>query len=141
MKKNLPVLFATLFISVFAFSQKPQVRVKKNSVLVEGKNYMTLRSDLTGTTFTDLEGNDLIYLAYNLESDSYPAYTKIIFLKELKMVTNQTLFISRKSLINMLITDSVLVDGKIKSDALNIFILKYNEEIPAYTKVIINSDN
>jgi hypothetical protein len=141
MQKNILFTLAALFISISSFSQKQQVQVSKDTVLVNGENFLTIKKDLTGVTFADLEGNNLIFLADYLESDSHPAFTKIIFLKEKKMVTNQSVFISRKSLITMLLTEGVLVNGDIDSDALDIFILKYHEEIPTYSKMFIISDD
>lgn len=133
-------LLAALSISLHLFSFS-QVKIKNDTVRLDGEIFMTLKSDLIGTTFTDLKGNDLIFLSVNPETEWHPAYTKIIFLKEKIMLTNQSLFISRKSILNMLIRDKVLVDTIIQKDALDIFILKFNEVIPIYTKIVVDSEN
>ena len=138
MKKYTLLTLLSISLHLFSFSQ---VKIKKDTVRLDGEIFMTLRSDLIGTTFADLKGNDLIFLSVHQQTQWHPAYTKIIFLKEKIMLTNQSLFISRKSILNMLIRDKVLVDTKIQKDALDIFILKFNEVIPIYTKIVVDSEN
>ena len=136
----LPLLIAFLSTNLL-IAQKPKVKIKNGYALVDDNACLKFSSNINGTTFSDLEGNELIFLSYKTKTESNPAYTKIIFLKEKKMVTNHSAFLSRKTLIMELISNKVLVDCKMNPDALDIFIMKYHEEIPVYTNVNIKVES
>ena len=140
--KMKPYYYLTLLIT-FAFTNftsAQDIKIKKNVVSIDTEDYLTFMGDLNGTTFSDLKGNDLFFLSYHTNTETTPAYTKVIFLKEKKIMTNMNLVLTRKALIKTLIENKALVDGKLNEDGIDIFILKFHEQIPVIQKIVIEKE-
>ncbi|GEM_PF-2264912 len=130
-----------LIIFVCANSSYTQdIKIKKNVVYSDNLDYLTYRSDLNGTTFSDLEGNELFFLSYHPKTETTAAYNKVIFLKEKKIMTNMNLVLTRKALIKTLIENKALINGKLNEDGIDIFILKFHEQIPIFQKIVIEKE-
>ena len=142
MKKIYLLSFLTAFIFTgTVMAQNPKIKIKNGIALVDENPCLKVSSTINGTTFSDLQGNELIFLSYISKTESNPAYTKIIFLQEKKMVTNHSAFLSRKILINELINNKVLVNCGMNPEALDIFIMKFHEEIPVHTNVNVKVES
>ena len=137
-----PYYFLTLLI-IFAcanFTSAQGIKIKKNVVYIDALDYLTYGGDLNGTTFSDLDGNDLFFISYHTKTETNPAYTKVIFLKEKKIMTNMNIVLTRKALIKTLIENRALVDGKLNEDGIDIFILKFHEQIPVIQKIVMEKE-
>lgn len=134
-------IITTLFISLFAVATiaQSEVKIKKEDVLIDGQLVMKNRSQFgAGTTFSDMSGKDILFLQHVTETDQLPAYAKIIFIQEKEMLTNQTLFLSRKSFITLLLNNRVLVNGRIDAEQIPLFKMKFHEQVFPKQQVTIN---
>ena len=43
---------------------------KKNVVYIDALDYLTYGGDLNGTTFSDLDGNDLFFISYHTKTET-----------------------------------------------------------------------
>ena len=128
MKNLLTILI--LALGFHGISQEQEVKIKKDDVFVDGEKCLKANSKFgEGTSFTDLAGNELVYFEYVTGVPNYPDYYKIIFVQDEIMITNQSLIISRKGLISMLIENEVLNDCTVDSSKIQMFKFKYHEEV------------
>lgn len=139
---RLPLLCGLIFclpLLSLAQTSEPEIKIKSNKVYVNNKACLSVRSDINGTTFSDLSGKELIYLVYYSETTTNPSYTKIVFLQEKRIITNLNSFISRKILIKELIHNDVLVNCGINPEGIETFALKFHDEIPTFTKITMET--
>jgi len=89
-------------------------------------------------TFSNLQGRELFFLQHYVKTPTNPAYARIIFLQEKVVVNNRTLFLSRKSLVKLLLEHKVLQGSSLDKEAIDLFKLKFNEVIPISQPVNVN---
>ncbi len=140
MKKIIPLFLISIVFSISqSYGQEPNVKIKKDIALVNGKVCLKIQSSWTNCTMIDKEGNDILYFQSYLETNTHPAYSKIIFLQEKKTITNYSAFFTRKNLIKRLIMNKILVDCRLNPENMDLFALKYHEEIPTTINININN--
>ena len=60
--KKISLVLAVLCLSVVGFSQ--DIDIKKGMVLIDGKECLKVNSDPNNVAFSDLEGNEIIFLKF-----------------------------------------------------------------------------
>lgn len=129
----------SLFFLVGSILYAQKIKLNHKIVKVDHEKTFTYRNELNGSTFTNLNGEDLFYVSFHPRTDLSPAYTKLIFLKEKKIMTNHTLVLTRKNLIKSLLQNNVYHNGVLDQEALALFILKFHEDIPSLQKIVIEN--
>ena len=125
MTRTLLVLLLSLF---FASSFSQDIDFKKGIVLVDGKECIKMsKEDAVSISFTDMEGNDLIFLRFIHNSKFAKLYTKVTFIDQKLSFTSQSYIYTKKLLIKKLINNNVIQDCKINVANLEKFIMKYDE--------------
>ena len=83
MKNIIPLILITIVFTISSFhGQEPNVKIKKDIALVNGKDCLKIQSTYGNCTMTDNEGNDILFFQSYLKTDTHPAYSKIVFLQE-----------------------------------------------------------
>ena len=127
MIRTLLVLLLSLF---FASSFSQDIDFKKGIVLVDGKECIKMsKEDAVSVSFTDMEGNDLIFLRFIHNSKFAKLYTKVTFIDQKLSFTSQSYIYTKKLLIKKLINNNVIQDCKINVANLEKFIMKYDENV------------
>lgn len=127
MTRTLLVLLLSLF---FASSFSQDIDFKKGIVLVDGKECIKMsKEDAVSISFTDMEGNDLIFLRFIHNSKFAKLYTKVTFIDQKLSFTSQSYIYTKKLLIKKLINNNVIQDCKINVANLEKFIMKYDENV------------
>ena len=127
MTRTLLVLLLSLF---FASSFSQDIDFKKGIVLVDGKECIKMsKEDAVSVSFTDMEGNDLIFLRFIHNSKFAKLYTKVTFIDQKLSFTSQSYIYTKKLLIKKLINNNVIQDCKINVANLEKFIMKYDENV------------
>jgi hypothetical protein len=124
------ILF-TVILSMFFYTAFCQdIDFKKGIVLIDGKECIKMsREDNVSISFTDMEGNDLVFLRFIHDSKYAKLYNKITFPGQKLSLTSQSYIYTKKMLIKKLIKDKVIQDCKINLENLEKFILKYDENV------------
>ena len=127
MKTNFLIVLV-LFSFQSAFSQ--DIDFKKSIVLIDGKECIKMSNeDAVSISFTDMEGNDLVFLRFIHNSKYGALYTKVTFVSEKLSFTSQTYIYTKKLLIKKLVQNKVIQDCKINRESLEKFIMKYDENV------------
>jgi len=116
------------------------IKVKKDKVWIDGIHTLNYHGSLNGTTFKTVEGKELFFLSHHTETQTLPAYTKLIFLTQSKMVTNTQVVFTRKILIKTLLDEGILVNGNVVEEKIDNFILKYNEPLPTKNVIVVERE-
>ena len=87
------------------------------------------KEDAVSVSFTDMEGNDLIFLRFIHNSKFAKLYTKVTFIDQKLSFTSQSYIYTKKLLIKKLINNNVIQDCKINVANLEKFIMKYDENV------------
>ena len=70
MKNNYLLILLVLFTSTnLLIAQKPKIKIKNGYALVDDNTCLKFSSNINGTTFSDLEGNELIFLSYKTKTE------------------------------------------------------------------------
>jgi len=123
--------FLTIVVMLFfsaAFCQ--DIDFKKDLVIIGGKECIKMsKEDAVSISFTDMEGNDLIFMRYIHGSKYGSVYNKITFVGQKLSLTSQSYIYTKKNLIKKLVQNKVIQDCKINPENLEKFLLKYDENI------------
>lgn len=121
----------TLLLSLFFCSTFSQdVDFKKGLVIIDGKECLKMSNeDAVSVSFTDMDGNDLIFLRFIHNSKFGKLYNKVTFIGQKVSFTSQSYIYTKKMLIKKLITNKVIEDCKINEENLEKFIMKYDENV------------
>ncbi len=125
-------IFSFLFFSLDNGLKSQEIEFEKGKVLIDGKECLRFEgSNPNSLEFTTLNGDYTIYLKYiRTEIDHVrDVYNKIIFAEQKKSLTSHTFIFTRKTLLNKLIQDKVLVDCRIDTNMLDKFIMKHDENV------------
>jgi len=125
MKKTLILL--TLLCFSNAFSQK--IEIKKDLVYIDGKECLKISGDSNNVSFSDLDGNEIIFLKFVHDSKYATLYNKITFLGQEVQFTSQSYIFTKKLLINKLVADKTLDNCKLDSEKVKKFAIKYDENV------------
>jgi len=119
-------LLSLLFSSAFC----QEIDFKKNIVLVDGKECIKMsKEDAVSVSFSDMEGNEIVFLRFIHDSKYAKLYNKVTFVDQNLSFTSQSYIYTKKMLIKKLIKDSVIQDCKINLENLKKFIMKYDENV------------
>ena len=128
-----PVLL--LVIAIFSFNNRihaQDIKFENGIVIIDGKECLRFEgSNPNSLEFTTLNGDQTIFLKY-LRNELYVErglYNKIIFAEQKKSLTSVTFIFTRKTFLNKLIQDRVLVDCRIDTTQLDKFIMKHDEDV------------
>ncbi len=123
---QLVLMLSLLFSSSFG----QDIDFKKGVVLINGKECMKMsKEDAVSISFTDMEGNDMIFLRFIHNSKFGKLYNKVTFIDQKISFTSQSYIYTKKLLIKKLIINNVIQDCRINLESLEKFILKYDENI------------
>ena len=123
---QLVLMLSLLFSSSFG----QDIDFKKGVVLINGKECMKMsKEDAVSISFTDMEGNDMIFLRFIHNSKFGKLYNKVTFIDQKISFTSQSYIYTKKLLIKKLIINNVIQDCRINVESLEKFILKYDENI------------
>lgn len=125
--KKISLVLAVLCLSVVGFSQ--DIDIKKGMVLIDGKECLKVNSDPNNVAFSDLEGNEIIFLKFIHDSKYASLYVKITFLNQKASFTSKSYIFTKKLLLKKLLEDGTLTDCKLVSEKVEKFIMKYDEEV------------
>lgn len=87
------------------------------------------KEDAVSVSFSDMEGNEIIFLRFIHDSKYAKLYNKVTFVDQKLSFTSQSYIYTKKMLIKKLIKDNVIQDCKINLENLNKFIMKYDENV------------
>ena len=94
-------------------------------------------SDANNITFSDLEGNEIVFLKYIHDTkihDTYVSlYNKITFIQQKKSFTSKDYIYTKALLVKRLINEKILENCKINSSKLDVFIMKFDENVEDYS--------
>jgi len=124
-------ILLTLLLSLFFCSTFSQdVDFKKGIVIIDGKECLKMSNeDAVSVSFTDMDGNDLIFLRFIHNSKFGKLYNKVTFIGQKVSFTSQSYIYTKKMLIKKLITNKVIEGCKINEENLEKFIMKYDENV------------
>ncbi len=123
---QLVLMLSLLFSSSFG----QDIDFKKGVVIINGKECMKMsKEDAVSISFTDMEGNDMIFLRFIHNSKFGKLYNKVTFIDQKISFTSQSYIYTKKLLIKKLIINNVIQDCRINVESLEKFILKYDENI------------
>ena len=129
MKKNLFTI-AILLISYVGFSQ--DLKFKKNLVLIDGKESLKVdETDPNNISILDLDGNEIIFLKF-IHGRFGSLYNRITFLDQNLTFTSESYIFTKKLLLQKLLADKTLANGKLDPEMVKRFIFKYDEHIKSY---------
>lgn len=122
-----------LSLSVTAISAQAQsIKFKNDKVLVDGAECLIDNS--TNVNNIELATNDgkqtiLLNFVRTGAGSNGGLYTKVIFVEQQKSLTSRSYIFTKKLLVSKLLSDKVLVDCAIDENAIDKFIMKYDEKI------------
>uniref|UniRef100_UPI00404A74D6 hypothetical protein n=1 Tax=Flavobacterium sp. TaxID=239 RepID=UPI00404A74D6 len=132
------LLLLLLSISYSAFSQN--VKLKKNKLILDDKEIMNyeLKNYSTEIHLYNLNTNDeeifIFYHDNETRENRDDDYLKIFFIKSNKKLEVAQPFDSWKQRVKFLIENNVIdKDGNLIEDKIDLFVLKYNEDISKRT--------
>ncbi|GAB5563962.1 MAG: hypothetical protein Wins2KO_10250 [Winogradskyella sp.] len=128
MKKStlLSVIMSLCFV---AFLNAQKIKIKKNTVYVDGQECLKVSGDSNNVSFSDLEGNEIFFLKFIHNSRYASLYTKVTFFKEDLSFTSASYIFSKKLLIKKLLADGTLKDCNLVSEKVKRFVKKYDENV------------
>jgi hypothetical protein len=113
------------FLSVTINLYSQDIKIKKDVVYDAGKAILKVEGTETkGFTFYTMNGEELIYMVLNPYKGSNT--WKYTFIKDNKVMFPTNLYY-RKTFVEALVKNGLLVDGVWNAEKLNTFILKYQQ--------------
>lgn len=98
------------------------------------------RSKPCGYFIYDANGEEIVYMQYYDKTDVQPAYTKIVFVQQGKVITNQSSTFTRKGLVRQLYDGKVISGCTIDETKIDGFVAKFHDNIPTVPQVrVINA--
>ena len=128
MKLNHLVL-SLIFILFTSITHAQNIKIKKDVVYVDSKEYLTIGGDENNVSFYDLNDNEIIFLKYIHDSKYGSLYTKITFLDSKLSFTSKSYIFTKKLLIKKLIQDKTLKNCQLIPEKVERFVLKYDENV------------
>ncbi|MFN8283784.1 MAG: hypothetical protein U0U67_11260 [Chitinophagales bacterium] len=125
--KKISLILALLCTTIIGFSQ--EIDIKKGIVFIDGKECLKVNSDPNNVAFSDLQGNEIIFLKFIHDSKYASLYVKVTFLDQKISFTSKSYIFTKKLLIKKLLEDGTLTDCKIVSEKAERFVLKYDEAV------------
>ena len=118
-------------MSVFSvsFVSAQKIKIKKNTVYVDGNECLTISGNSNNVSFSDMDGNELFFLKFIHNSRYASLYTKVTFFEEDLSFTSASYVFTKKLLIKKLVSDGTLKDCKLISKKVKRFIQKYDENV------------
>jgi len=111
-----------LFCTTNVWSQ--DIDIKKGVIYADGKEVMKLEGNETKGFSFYLAGEEVLFM--NLNNWQGNNRWKLTFVKENKVLFPSTLH-TRKDIVEKLIKDKILLDGKWNSDKIDVLISKYEQ--------------
>lgn len=124
--KKITLTLSLLLISLLSYSQ--EIKIKNDIVSIDGKECFKISGDPNNVSFSDLEGNEIIFLKYVHNSNYGKLYNKIVFLDKKISFTSKFIF-TKKLLIKKLLADQTLNECKLDNEKVEKFVMKYDENI------------
>ncbi|MBV7267980.1 hypothetical protein [Winogradskyella luteola] len=128
MKKRILVII-TMSVFFVSFVNAQKIKIKKNTVYVDGKECLKISGDSNNVSFSDMSGNELFFLKFIHNSPYVSLYTKVTFFEEDMSFTSSSYVFTKKLLIKKLVSDGTLKDCKLISEKLKRFVQKYDENV------------
>jgi len=148
MTKKIISTFCFLLLMVsFTYAQK--VKIKDKVVSIDDQPCFTLEMDGEGLLlsrhffFKDLSGNDLFFLK-TLRSPIFPDenYMKVIFPQNGKSLTALQGLETPQLLVRAMLKDGIIGrDGKFDAGRIDIFVMKYDENLEDQQNIIVINRN
>ena len=148
MTKKIVSTFCFLILMVsLSFAQK--IKIKDKIAYIDEQACFTLEMDGEGLLlsrhffFKDLNGNDLFFLK-TLRSPIFPDenYMKVIFPQNGKSLTILQGFETPQLLMRAMVKDGIIArDGKFDPGRIDIFVMKYDEDLESQQNVIVIDRN
>lgn len=124
-KKLLSFLAFCLFAIGIANAQK--IKIKKGIVYVDGIECLKVSSDANSLAFSNLDGDDIIYVKY-ITSHGI-TYSKVIFIEQELELSSSTLTFTKKFLVKKLIENNTLKNCMLDADRIEKFVMRYDEKV------------
>lgn len=121
------IITVSVFFVSFVNAQK--VKIKKNTVYVDGIECLKISGDSNNVSFSDINGNELFFLKFIHNSRYTSLYTKVTFFEEDMSFTSSSYIFTKKLLIKKLTSDGTLKDCKLISEKVKRFVQKYDENV------------
>lgn len=126
-KKLLSILFFSLLAMGIAKAQK--IKIKKGIVYIDGTECLKVSGDATSLTFSNLEGEEIIYVKYFHSNNHTSTYNTVRFLEQEQELSSATISFTKKYLVKKLIETGALKDCSLNDERVEKFILRYDEGI------------
>lgn len=112
-----------LTFTMFTALKSQDVSIKKGIVYVNDVQVLKCEgSEVKGYTFFTMDGEEVLFMILNSWQGSN--YWKFTFVKENKVLFPSTLY-TRKAIVEALVKNGILKEGKWNGEKLDVFISKY----------------
>ena len=111
------------------FTNAQKVKIKKDIVYLDGTECLKISGDSNNVSFSDLEGNEIMFLKFIHNSRYARLYTKITFFDQDLSFTSSSYIFNKKLLIKKLIDDGTLKNCKLDAEKVKRFVTKFDENV------------